>query len=169
MKKSAYFYAALGIVALSFALAPSACKKSDESTTPTTTVKTTTTTAVGGQGGGEVGGAGGEVVGGQGGEGGEMNVNDFCDTICPSIVACGAGGAGGAGGGVDGKGGWPSSLDECVSGCKEKFPETCTSKDLHAALDCMDPAIVPDCDQNAFFTCVADISCLAGLGGAGGN
>jgi hypothetical protein len=155
-----FFLAAAGLIGVGMS-SPLGCSKSDEST-GTVTTTTGTTTHSGGHGGS--GGGQGGSVGGTGG--GVSAAQEFCTYACPFSVACGAGGAGGA------SSSWPPTLADCMTGCLPIWVD-CSVAELATAHGCVAPNINPDCDLQAFITCLgADGACAnfpGSGGGAGGN
>ena len=163
--RSLFCLAAAGLIGAWMA-GPLGCSKSDESTNPITTTTTHTTTTHSGGHGGSGGGQGGHQGGSGGSGGGVSAAQEFCDFACPFSVACGQGGAGGA------SGNWPPTLNDCMTGCLPIWAD-CTAPELATAHGCINPNIDPNCDLNAFITCLgADGACAnfpGSGGGAGGN
>jgi hypothetical protein len=140
---------------------PSGCASGDESTS------SETTTAAGGGGHGDAGAQGGGghgAAGGQGGGAGGLSVAEACDQACPASVACGQDGGGDAGSST-----WPPNLLDCLDGCQIQLAH-CNGTQLAKAVDCVTPAIDPNCNFGAFVTCMGDdAACMStGTGGAGG-
>jgi len=83
------------------------------------------------------------------------------------MVACGTGGGAGAGGKNDD---FPPSIDDCMGGCKSNVPAGCTNDEYTAALACLDPAIITDCNMPGFKVCLAKVDCVSSaVGGSGGG